>query len=270
MITFSRHFDVLQPISEGRYGKVYKVIEKDSKRILAAKQLPYKRYDIRFERNKSMIEREVRNWRAIQDCSNILPYYGVARDGNNIYLLSEYCPRGSMATISNNWMIESRVCAIIRHVMQGIQSCHVHDIVHCDIKPTNIVYAESIDQWCLCDFGSSQKCQGQDCGIVSKSHTPLYASPEILEKRECGKCVDVWSVGIMVYMMLLHRHPYCKISNDLNLSELKANVLENGINWDHSEYISGKAKDFIDNCLVKDHHKRFTITEALHHQFMES
>jgi serine/threonine protein kinase len=93
--------------------------------------------------------------------------------------------------------------------------------------------------------------------------TPIYASPELVEKKKYNSKIDVWNVGVMAYELLCGRVPF-EIRSEEDLYKV---VLEE-IHFPKSIPISDFCKDFINNCLKKQPEKRKTITELLEHIFL--
>jgi len=267
MISFQKHFQVVGPIDNGRYGTVWHVVDRHNpQQAYAAKKLPYERSDIPNERNKSMIRREVRHWRTLSGLPNILPYVGIVKEGRDIYMMSEYCQCGTLQMLSALSLTEYTVSHIVHDIACGIYSCHSNDIVHCDIKHGNILYSSSLESWVLCDFGASQQCSTYYSGLSVKTCTPLYCAPEIFLKKEYGKEIDVWALGIITYMLLFkNRHPF---TNATDLKQVKIDILTKEINWENSKGLSKDAKDFIRKCLTKENCTRVHIEELFNHPFI--
>eukprot|EP00300_Choanocystis_sp_HF-7_P021147 c20742_g1_i10.p1 GENE.c20742_g1_i10~~c20742_g1_i10.p1 ORF type:complete len:147 (+),score=49.73 c20742_g1_i10:181-621(+) len=141
---------------------------------------------------------------------------------------------------------------------------HKNDIVHRDIKPENIVFDRPGDDAALklTDFGFAEIFQSN--GKLSDTcGTPEYVAPEVILEQEYDSSVDIWSVGVVIYILLCGLPPFHgKTEMELlnNITTAKVKFLRPY--WD---VVSDQAKDLITHLLEKDPQKRFTAQEALEH-----
>ncbi|CAA0809432.1 Phosphoenolpyruvate carboxylase kinase 1 [Striga hermonthica] len=145
---------------------------------------------------------------------------------------------------------------------------HIHDrgVAHRDIKPDNILF-NSYDELKLADFGSAE-CfanSGLMSGIVG---TPYYVAPEVVAGMEYGEKVDVWSAGVILYIMLSGIPPfYGESARDIFEAVLRANL-----RFPRAVFgsISPDAKDLLRRMLCKDVSRRFSADQVLRHPWMTS
>lgn len=113
----------------------------------------------------------------------------------------------------------------------------------------------------LCDFGWSvyqdNKLRTTFCG------TPLYVCPEILKGKEYDEKIDIWSLGIMMYEMLVGENPF-KITREEELIK----IVKDEIAIPSYVFVSREARDFLDKCLKKNPNDRVNIKELLNHDFL--
>jgi aurora kinase A len=139
------------------------------------------------------------------DHPNIAQLYCCFSDDQNLYLMMEVCCGGNIYnTLKQEGRFpEEKVRGIIRQLCFAVEFMHDNDIIHRDIKPENILVHEDIVK--VCDFGwsiHSPLLRDTRCG------TPLYSSPEVIQKQQYDNKIDVWNVGILAYELLYGRVPF--------------------------------------------------------------
>lgn len=181
---------------------------------------------------------------------HIIKLYGFFHDRDHIYLILELATGGQLLHhLKAEPMPETRVACIIRQVCEAISVLHACQVIHRDIKPENVVLHDSVVK--LCDFGWSVH---QDNGMrTTFCGTPLYVCPEILKGNEYDEKVDIWSMGIMTYEMLVGENPF-KISTEEELIK----IVKDLIMIPSYVYVSKEARDFLDKCLKKKPSERVT------------
>jgi len=165
----------------------------------------------------------------------------------------------------------SRVLVQVAHALSFLKK---HFIVHRDLKPENLLLSEdSLDaNVLLADFGLAAKIKEGDL-LSNPVGTPQYIAPEVIEcvyedeseevKKGYGIEVDMWSLGVIAYILLCGFPPfYDENDDDLFESILDANYQFLSPFWDD---ISAGAKDLISNLLTADHKKRFTPDQVISH-----
>jgi calcium-dependent protein kinase len=161
---------------------------------------------------------------------------------------------------------EPSVVIIIRQLLSCLAYCHKNGICHRDLKPENILLEASkdLDKIKLIDFGQSRR-------YTEKSHfsdtcgTPYYVAPEILGKNHNKEC-DIWSTGVITYILLSGIPPFNGYSNQEIMEKVKIGKFSFGHKVFQS--ISSEAKDFISKCIVLDPAGRMTPQEALEHPWI--
>ncbi len=161
-----------------------------------------------------------------------------------------------------NGFDEKNRCEIIYQLLKTLAFIHSQNIIHRDIEPEKMLFANKKDSTLkLIDFGLAinSKKDKNDVG------TPYYMALEMIEGISCPQS-DIWSVGVIVYLMLTRKHPfYAKEGEDLfykiKNDELDLKPLDKG-------KISDEDKDFIKKCLNKDYNKRMTTPQVLKHEWI--
>ena len=204
------------------------------------------------------------------DHPNIVKYYGTFEDAYYLHIVMEYLKGDNLNKIITlrdyNELDEQEMAQIIHQLLKALLFIHNKNIVHRDIKPENIVFGKKRDYSTLklIDFGlatTTRNTKRNSCG------SPYYMAPEIINGNFCKK-TDIWSVGVIIYLMLTGKHPFeitkdgkedifdIILSKDYDVTEL-----------DKSE-CSEEAKDIILKTLVKDPDKRLSTEECLNHPWI--
>jgi len=132
--------------------------------------------------------------------------------------------------------------------------------VHWDLKPENIIYDSKTKKIKLIDFGLSSYFT-EDCKLNSKVGTPYYVAPEVL-KGEYSKECDLWSVGVITYILMTGFPPFGgKTNNEIYRNILKCQVTYYAEEWEHTP----DCLDFVKNLLKLRPDKRFDADAALKH-----
>ncbi|XP_055925445.1 peripheral plasma membrane protein CASK-like isoform X4 [Argiope bruennichi] len=157
----------------------------------------------------------------------------------------------------------------MRQVLEAVRYCHENDIIHRDIKPQCILLAtvENSAPVKLGGFGSAIKVKGDKNvsgeGRIGTSH---FMAPEIVLRRPYGKPADVWSCGVLLYVLLTGTQPFLGTKEWLYESICSGHVNMSGRPWD---IISNQAKDLLNKMLALSPKDRITVEEALNHPWIK-
>merc|ERR1719253_1623055 len=205
------------------------------------------------------------------DHPNVVKLYETYEDARNIYLVMELCTGGELfdRIIEANYFSERVAAFLIRQVLSAVFYMHTQSIAHRDLKPENFLLGneKSVEEAPLkiIDFGLSKRFQA-GVPMTTKACTPYYVAPEVLDGSYNEKC-DVWSLGAIMYILLCGAPPFYGDTD----AEVLEKVRRGKYDFDMSawEDVSMDAKDLINNLLVIDPKKRFTVEKALHHTWVE-
>lgn len=221
-----------------------------------------KKEDLEFgERQKLLQEIEILKE---LDHPSICRIIDIFEDKKKFYFVQEYLAGGGLfeSLIQNVGFTENASASIIRQVMSAVAYLHSRKIAHRDIKPENILF-ESNDALNvkLLDFGNSRKMGGNEAmqGVYG---TAYYVAPEVLAGQYDEKC-DIWSVGVILYMLLSGNPPFNGNSDLAIIEAVKRGEyeIEGGV-WDE---ISDSAKDLVMKMLIHNPEHRISAQEALNH-----
>ena len=268
---FSSHYKILSFLGKGSYGKVFKAREISTGRVLAVKKIQINNSLTKYKKTIKEI-----NLLKNLDHPNIVKFYDFFEEEENIYLMMEFLEGCTLKQYIQKTEIisENNARIIIKQLLTALSYLHYAcDICHRDIKPENIMFKEKndINSLKLLDFGLSlenfeSKNYLENCGTL------VYMAPELLINNiKYTKGVDVWSVGIILYMLLMKgKNPFYNRgdSKETVIKNIRNNnvIFNNDINEENN--ISNMGKDLINKLLKKNPLYRYTIRSALEHPWI--
>ncbi len=202
---------------------------------------------------------------AKMDHPNIVKYYETYEDEAYINIVMEYLQGEDLfkliSTQKNDNFTEKDIAEIISCILRALAYIHGQGIVHRDIKPENILFSKNskYETLKLIDFGLSTVFKSDKRYRVG---SPYYMSPEVIEGIFSFK-TDVWSVGVILYVMLTGNFPFKGKTNIEVFEQIKQKTSNfNHLNESKCSYL---AKDLVLKLLNKNESKRLSVDEALHH-----
>ncbi|XP_040479038.1 serine/threonine-protein kinase D3 isoform X2 [Ursus maritimus] len=155
---------------------------------------------------------------------------------------------------------------MVTQILVALRNLHFKNIVHCDLKPENVLLAsaEPFPQVKLCDFGFA-RIIGEKSFRRSVVGTPAYLAPEVLRSKGYNRSLDMWSVGVIVYVSLSGTFPFNE-DEDINDQIQNAAFMYPPNPW---REISGEAIDLINNLLQVKMRKRFSVDKSLSHPWLQ-
>jgi serine/threonine protein kinase len=159
---------------------------------------------------------------------------------------------------------EKRVAELIYQIALGVKYLHKYGIIHRDLKPDNIMLTEASDkgQIKIMDFGLS-KILGKKEKAVDGFGTLTFVSPEVLIRKPYNKEIDIWSIGVILYMMLSGDLPFDDEEDDEQ--KIAKSIVYNEVEFPEKKFgkRSKEVIDLIKRCLTKEPKNRIKIDEIL-------
>jgi serine/threonine-protein kinase ULK/ATG1 len=189
-------------IGKGSFSKVYYGYHKETKVEIALKKILFRSLQ------NSIKDKVISEIHILQKMNhaNIMKLYEYKFDGDYIFLVTEYCNEKDIGHWMKSDHTASETAAIMIQITRGIQYMHQNHILHRDIKPENILIHNGIIK--ICDFGFSTIIKEQQQMLQTICGTPLFMSPELLFLKPYTMKSDVWSLGVLFYMMCYRLHPF--------------------------------------------------------------
>ena len=268
-------FTLLYPIGKGSYGKVYKAIHNETKEIFAIKIIDYSKNNDRVNNNVinynyNLIQNETSLMKLLANSEFIIKYYGsyFSCKSNTLWLILEYCCCGSIIDLMfsmNRTYTEIEISSIISMVLQGLIHIHQKNLIHRDIKGSNILLnSEGIAK--IADLGVGIQIINEN-NRKSKKGSPYWMSPQVALNSDYNEKTDIWSLGITCIEMIEGDPPYSQLKPRFAMEKIgkePPNVNDILIGDEYSkEFI-----EFVKKCLEVDENKRPTAKELLNHDFI--
>jgi calcium-dependent protein kinase len=217
---------------------------------------------------KDSLLQEVQILRTL-DHPNIVRIYENFEDSKNYYIVEEHCHGEDLFDlVSRLKQITEQVAArIMRQIFSAVGYLHTRQVVHRDLKPENIIVLngnEEVPHVKLIDFDTATYCsvERQLRGSIG---TAYYMAPEVLTKNYNEKC-DMWSCGVLLYIMLSGTPPFPGYSDKEILRNVsKAQYTFEGPGWAN---ISPEAISLISGLLIQNPADRLSANEAYHHPWI--
>ncbi|XP_038072890.1 calcium/calmodulin-dependent protein kinase type IV-like [Patiria miniata] len=202
---------------------------------------------------------------------NIIRLKEIFETDEKLFLVLELVTGGELfdRIVTQGYYSEKDAASVVRQLCSAVQYLHEHGIVHRDLKPENLLYADSTENAALklADFGLA-KMLYKDVQMQTVCGTPGYCAPEVLFGKPYTPKVDMWSVGVITYILLCGFEPFYDEKGDRYVYKkiLRAEYEFMSPWWDN---VSDSAKFFIQSLLVLDPNKRLTAAQALDHPWVK-
>jgi len=205
------------------------------------------------------------------DHKNILKLYDIFEDDRHVYIVMELVEGSELfeKIIKKGYFSEKEAINIVTQILEAIKYLHENKVCHRDLKPENLLCSEidGVDVVKIADFGLSKMFSGAE-KLRTGCGTPGYVAPEILLQDTYDNKVDLWSIGVITYILLAGYSPFYS-DTEAGLFE-KIMTAEYDFDNECWDEISDLAKDFIKKLLTKNPVTRMSAQDALKHKWLTS
>ncbi|CAM8979311.1 unnamed protein product [Rhodiola kirilowii] len=254
-------------LGRGQFGITYLCTERSSGLKYACKSIS--RAKLITSKDIEDVRREIAILQYLSGQPNIVEFKGAYEDKLSLHLIMELCSGGELfdrITAKGSYS-EKEAAKVGRQIVNVVHICHFMGIMHRDLKPENFLLASKDEDAALkaTDFGLSVFIEE---GRIYRDlvGSAYYVAPEVL-KWKYGKEIDVWSAGVMLYILLSGFPPFwAETEKGIFDAILKGKLSFEEAPW---PTISDSAKDLIKKMLTMDPKKRITAAEALEHPWLK-
>ncbi|KAL5721038.1 non-specific serine/threonine protein kinase [Ranunculus cassubicifolius] len=255
-------------LGRGEFGVTYLCIERDTRELLACKSISKRK--LRTSVDVEDVRREVAIMKHLPENSNIVTLREACEDENAVHLVMELCEGGELfdRIVARGHYTERAAAAVTRTIMEVVQVCHKHGVIHRDLKPENFLFANKKENSPLkaIDFGLSIFFKpGERFSEIVGS--PYYMAPEVL-KRNYGPEIDIWSAGVILYILLCGVPPFWAESEQGVAQAILRGLID--FKRDPWPNVSESAKNLVRQMLEPDPKIRLTAKQVLEHPWIQN
>eukprot|EP00245_Coleochaete_scutata_P006721 TRINITY_DN213_c0_g1_i1.p1 TRINITY_DN213_c0_g1~~TRINITY_DN213_c0_g1_i1.p1 ORF type:complete len:527 (+),score=136.52 TRINITY_DN213_c0_g1_i1:186-1766(+) len=265
---FPSRYTLGKELGHGQFGITYNATCKATGDRIAVKTIQKKTMTMPIAVDD--VRREVKILQLLSGDENVVTFHGAFEDDEMVYIAMELCEGGELLdrilAKKDSRYSERDAATVVRQMLRVVARCHLNGVVHRDLKPENFLFRNTSESSLLkaTDFGLSDflKPGKRFTDIVGSAY---YVAPEVL-KRRSGPESDVWSIGVITYILLCGRRPFWDKTEQGIFNE----VLKKKPDFKEKPWpnISTQAKDFVRKLLKKDPRIRLTAAQALSHPWV--
>ena len=274
-VTLLQHCSQVVPIEEdyvigkelgrGRFSTVRECVNKMTNVHCAVKVIDKASMEVE---EKVLLRTEIAVLKLV-DHPNIIKMEGLYESRSHIYIVMEMLNGGELfeRIVGRPRFTEEETAKLLRPLLESVAYIHDLGIVHRDLKPENILCGGNLEELKIADFGLSKMILPTEkmdsaCGTLS------YVAPEVLMMCGYGKEADLWSLGVITFLVLCGKLPFDGDDhNEIIKSTINGEMKVGASVWGK---LSEDAKDMIKSLLNKNPKERITAKDALRHPFIVS
>ncbi|CAB4306214.1 unnamed protein product [Prunus armeniaca] len=261
-----QYYTLGKELGRGQFGITYLCTENSTGHSYACKSILKRKLVSKNDRDD--IKREIQIMQHLSGQPNIVEIKGSYEDRYSVHLVMELCAGGELfdRIIAQGQYSERAAAAILRDIVNVVHICHFMGVLHRDLKPENFLLSSKDERAMLkaTDFGLSVFIEEGKVyrDIVGSAY---YVAPEVL-RRSYGKEIDIWSAGVILYILLSGVPPFWA-ETERGIFDA---ILEGVIDFESQPWpsISDSAKDLVRKMLTQDPRKRITSAEVLEHPWL--
>lgn len=206
----------------------------------------------------------------VLDHPNVCWTREIFEDRNNYYVICELMTGGELfdRIVEKEYYTEKEAAICISDICKALVYCHDRGIVHRDLKPENIMYAnmKANSAVKVVDFGLSTRAAHGESSMKTACGTPEYVAPEVISKKPYTNKCDMWSVGVIMYILLCGYPPFGEENSRLLYRKIRsADIDFPPEDW---HCISKEAHSLVNSLIVVDIDKRLSAKQVLEHPWM--
>ncbi|XP_042014083.1 calcium-dependent protein kinase 17-like [Salvia splendens] len=267
MEDINKHYTIGEEVGRGEFGVTHLCTDKKTGEQFACKIIA--KHKLESKEDMEDVRREVQIMYHLTGQENIVDLKGAYEDAHSVHLVMELCGGGELfdRIVTKGHYTEKEAATLMRTIVQIVHTCHMMGVIHRDLKPENFLMLNKDEDSPVkaTDFGLSVFYKpGDELNDVVGS--AYYIAPEVL-KRSYGAEADVWSIGVMLYILLSGVPPFWAESE----AEIFNAILEGHVDFSADPWptISNGAKDLVSKILASDPTQRLTAAQVLNHPWIK-
>ncbi|KJE94888.1 protein kinase domain-containing protein [Capsaspora owczarzaki ATCC 30864] len=263
-----RGYEIADLLGQGAFSVVVRAVEKSTRTTYAVKVVSLE---------ADAVQHEVAIWALLKHV-NIVQLHAHFPSPRFMFMVLEYVPAGELFDhiVSRKFYSEMDARFLMRQILSALEHMHSRGICHRDLKPENLLcviqpandaLGDSIQHVKISDFGLAERfVRNQPHAMSRRCGTPGYVAPEVLRGHGYNEKVDLWSIGVILYILLVGFPPFYDKSDRELLRKCEAGVYSfPSPQWD---LITPAAKDLIENLMQIDVAKRFSASDSMRHEWI--
>ncbi|XP_074282019.1 calcium-dependent protein kinase 20 [Silene latifolia] len=254
-------------LGQGQFGTTFLCVDKSSGKSYACKSIAKRK--LTTSEDVEDVRREIQIMHHLGGQPNVIEIVGAYEDAVAVHVVMELCAGGELfdRIIQRGHYTERKAAQLARVIVGVVEGCHSLGVMHRDLKPENFLFVDDTEDSALktIDFGLSVFFRPGE-SFTDVVGSPYYVAPEVLRKFYGQEC-DVWSAGVIIYILLSGVPPFW----DESEQGIFEQVLKGDLDFISEPWpsISDSAKDLVKRMLARDPKKRITAHQVLCHPWVQ-
>ncbi|KAG7615126.1 putative protein kinase CAMK-CDPK family [Arabidopsis thaliana] len=258
-------------LGQGQFGITRKCVEKTSGKTYACKTIL--KMNLKSREDEEAVKREIRIMKHLSGEPNIVEFKKAYEDRDSVHIVMEYCGGGELfkkieaLSKDGKSYSEKEAVEIIRPIVNVVKNCHYMGVMLRDLKPENFLLSST-------DKNATVKAIDFGCSVFIEegevhwkfAGSAYYIAPEVLQGKY-GKEADIWSAGIILYILLCGKPPFVTEPEAQMFSEIKSAKID--VDSESWKFIDVKAKHLVNRMLNRNPKERISAAEVLGHPWMK-
>ncbi|KAI4364161.1 hypothetical protein MLD38_020290 [Melastoma candidum] len=261
------YYNLGEKLGHGQFGTTFLCVEKATGKEYACKSIAKRK--LLTKDDVEDVRREIEIMHHLSGHPNVISIKGAYEDSVAIHMVMELCGGGELfdRIVKKGRYSEKKAAQLARTIMGVVEACHSLGVMHRDLKPENFLFVNGDEDSPLktIDFGLSIFFKPGET-FTDVVGSPYYVAPEVLN-RCYGPESDIWSAGVIIYILLCGVPPFWGETEEEIFDEVLHGKLD--LTSDPWPRISDSAKDLVRRMLVRNPKKRITVHEVLCHPWIQ-
>ncbi|XVE84594.1 hypothetical protein DITRI_Ditri17bG0025200 [Diplodiscus trichospermus] len=261
-------YELGKELGRGEFGITHQCFDLETGKAYACKKIS--KAKLRTEIDVEDVRREVEIMKHLPKHPNIVAFREAFEDKDAVYLVMELCHGGELfdRIVAKGHYTERAAASVTKTILEIVKVCHEHGVIHRDLKPENFLLADASETAPIkaIDFGLSIFYEpGQRFSDIVGS--PYYMAPEVL-RRNYGKEIDIWSIGVILYILLCGVPPFWAETEE----GIAHAIIKGHMDFERDPWpkVSSEAKDLVRSMLDPNPYSRMTVQEVLEHPWIQN